>query len=140
MTGQISDSITWQRKQYTLVGIDGGELFDPTQHGMAPVMWHTACYRGFVCRYEYRRINLRIPFVGRLLLGRDFDPQRYEHMGFQDWSAYRVVLEATVSGDSVIVVDRSPAELSTTPPEDPDDLSMWINRRFELDGDARGWP
>jgi hypothetical protein len=180
MTGQIADSSTWRRKSYTLTGIDGAPLFDPADHGLKTEMWHTACYRGFVCdyslradglflrrlevgvdpdggapsaiagvepearpeagRYRYSRMKLRVPFAGRLLLGRNFDPRRYQHMGFQDWRAYGVVLEATIDSNEVLVVDRTPELQSEAPPEEIDDLIRWIDRRFDRGPDLWGWP
>lgn len=179
MTGQVSDTVRWQRQEYELVGIDGGPLFEPTEHRLEPEMESTACYRGFVCHYglrtvglflnrlevylphvedrppevhgvqaqppiepwgmwEYTGVNLRIPFRGRLLLGRDFDWSQYQHMGFQDWQAYRDVREAVIDGRSVTVTAQARDEIP--PPPEIGDTVEWIDRRFTRDRGRRGWP
>jgi hypothetical protein len=176
MTAQVPDTVTWQGRSYDLVGIDGGPLFEPAEHGIEPQMASTACYRGFVCGYglranglflnrldvcvpnpppplrgatprppvapwrmwEYVGIGLRLPFAGRLLLGRDFDDAQYRHMGFQDWQAYGEVQEAVLRGRSVVVTEQ--ATDVVPPPREMGDVVDWMDRRFRRSPEARGWP
>jgi hypothetical protein len=172
MSGQIPDTVTWARRRYELVGIDGGPLFHPGQHGIRIATTHAACARGYVCHYGLRRTGLvlnrlqlhvpagrgdpplvagapprgvdraglheyvglghRVPFVGRLLLGRDFDATQYRHMGHPDWQAYRDVREATVTAAGVVVIEQTRAVVP--PPagvEDGDAAgTAWTDRGF----------
>ncbi len=52
MTAQQSDTIVWRRREYALAEADGEPLFDPADHGLEVRMISTACWRGFICRYE----------------------------------------------------------------------------------------
>lgn len=51
MTAQISDSVRYRGKKYSIAGRNGGDLFDPADHGLKPVGRCTACWRGFVSAY-----------------------------------------------------------------------------------------
>ena len=52
MTAQISDTFIFKGDEYSLIGMNGGDLASPEQFGMESEMIHTACYRGFYARYE----------------------------------------------------------------------------------------
>jgi len=52
MTAQISDTFIFKGEQYSLIGMEGGDLISPEHFGMHPEMLHTACYRGFYATYE----------------------------------------------------------------------------------------
>lgn len=54
MTAQINDLVTHAGADWSLAGENGGDLFDPSIHGLRVRMASTACWRGFVCRYELR--------------------------------------------------------------------------------------
>ncbi|WP_437775212.1 hypothetical protein [Sorangium sp. So ce1097] len=54
MTAQIDDSVTYAGAEWSLAGVNGGDLFDPASHGLCVRAASTACWRGFVCRYELR--------------------------------------------------------------------------------------
>lgn len=58
MTAQISDTFIFKGKQYSLIGMNGGDLASPEQFGMKPEMLHTACYRGFYATYKLTRDTL----------------------------------------------------------------------------------
>jgi len=60
MTAQIEDYVRYRGKRYSLVGINGTGLFDPSEHGLEPVGMSTACWRGFVCTYAVRAEELRL--------------------------------------------------------------------------------
>ena len=53
MTAQISDQCLFKRRNYDLIGVDGGELASPEQFGMEPEMLDTSCYRGFYANYSF---------------------------------------------------------------------------------------
>ncbi|MCK4973321.1 MAG: hypothetical protein KAS52_08360, partial [Candidatus Heimdallarchaeota archaeon] len=47
MTGQISDSFLYYNEEYSIVGIDGNELFEPLSFDIETIPASTACWRGF---------------------------------------------------------------------------------------------
>jgi len=51
MTAQRTDTVELDGRPLALVGIDGNGPFEPTRHGLAPVMASTANNRGCICRY-----------------------------------------------------------------------------------------
>lgn len=54
MTAQISDSFLFQEQRFSLVGVNGGNLFHPAAFGMQPLPRVTSCWRGYVCTYKTR--------------------------------------------------------------------------------------
>ena len=58
--------------------------------------------------HAYRNINKLIKYTGKLLLGNDFMPQYYVHMGYQGYWTYRELLQFVfVDGALVAVNDVS---------------------------------
>jgi len=51
MTAQIPDSVHYKDMTYNVIGIKGEGLPKPSDYGLHPAMWHTACYRGYVAGY-----------------------------------------------------------------------------------------
>jgi hypothetical protein len=47
VTAQIQDTFHHRNREYSLVGISEGELFDPSLLGMKPVGLCSACWRGY---------------------------------------------------------------------------------------------
>ena len=52
MTAQIPDTILINNKNYSIVGVNGGELFTPQSLGIEPVAIMSACWRGYFCQYN----------------------------------------------------------------------------------------
>lgn len=52
MTAQIADTLVLHGREYSIVAIEEEWPFSPRAHGFEPVPLHTACWRGFYCRYE----------------------------------------------------------------------------------------
>ncbi|MFW9889158.1 MAG: hypothetical protein ACFFER_13315 [Candidatus Thorarchaeota archaeon] len=52
MTAQIPDEFRYMGELYSLVGLKGTALYTPQDFGIAPRMASTACYRGYVMRYD----------------------------------------------------------------------------------------
>jgi hypothetical protein len=52
MTAQIPDTILINDKNYSIVGINGGDLFTPQSNGIEPVAIMSSCWRGYVCQYK----------------------------------------------------------------------------------------
>ena len=73
VTAQAMDLVEWRGKTWSLVGIDGVGLFDPTALGIQPRMLHTAAWRGYICTYMVEDDELRLE---RLEVG--FDPETHE--------------------------------------------------------------
>lgn len=76
MTSQTTDTILFKGEAYELIGMTQGDLFNPEQFGMNPVMLHTGCYRGYYATYDLteeglilreltiRDDNLLYPIIG----------------------------------------------------------------------------
>ncbi|WP_438031919.1 hypothetical protein [Sorangium sp. So ce204] len=58
MTAQIGDDVAYAGADWSLAGVNGGELFDPASYGLRVRPASTACWRGFVCRYGLRHNTL----------------------------------------------------------------------------------
>ncbi len=52
MTAQIPDEFRYMSELYSLVGLKGSALYSPQDFGITPLMASTACYRGYVMRYD----------------------------------------------------------------------------------------
>jgi hypothetical protein len=52
VTAQIPDQVAFEAGTFSLVGVNGGPLFDPKALGIKPVSMHTGCYRGYVAGYD----------------------------------------------------------------------------------------
>jgi hypothetical protein len=63
MTAQITDRVVYRGKPHSIAGINGSGLFDPSEHGLRPVMISTACWRGFHCTYEVAEGSLLLTQV-----------------------------------------------------------------------------
>lgn len=187
MTGQISDSLFYKQKEYSIVGVKGKALFKLEDYGVEPSTICSACWRGYVATYAirynklvlrdlelllspeevrevgihflanrnptshdmgpiYKRLNVLMDFSGKLLIGRDFIPALYVHMGFQKPYTYSSVHEFSVSEGKVIEhrdvstqMELIREELKTKPnPADwktAGDLIGWIGDSFSLDFD-----
>lgn len=60
MTAQSTDPVRYRKREYTLAGRNGPELFDPAAHGMTPVATCSSCWRGFTCTFAVRGEQLWI--------------------------------------------------------------------------------
>jgi len=52
MTAQIPDEFRYMGELYSLIGLKGSSLYTPQDFGITPMMASTACYRGYVMRYD----------------------------------------------------------------------------------------
>ncbi len=52
MTAQMSDSFLLEEKKFSLVGVNGSGLFNPSDYNMQPLPRITSCWRGYVCTYK----------------------------------------------------------------------------------------
>lgn len=66
MTAQIPDRLAFGEITYSLVDANGGPLFEPMDNGVYPVMFSTACVRGYSCTYEIvaKHLVLRALLLG----------------------------------------------------------------------------
>ena len=60
MTAQFSDTLQYEEKDYEIAGINGDGLFNPAQYKMKPIWQCTACWRGFVTRYQVENDELHL--------------------------------------------------------------------------------
>ncbi len=51
MTGQVADAFLYQDEGYSIVGINGGSLFEPLAYNIETIAASTACWRGFQAFY-----------------------------------------------------------------------------------------
>ena len=93
MTAQAMDLVRWQDRTWSLVGIDGDGLFDPTALGIEPQMLHTAAWRGYICTYRVEDDELRL--------------QRLE-IGFD-----QATQERALAGDPPVIGDARPSRQGT---------------------------
>lgn len=77
MTAQISDTVVYRARTFTLAGINGTGLFEPSEHGIDPDNVFSDCRRGFYCTYEVqdaafllRDAYIHLPAKQRELFGR----------------------------------------------------------------------
>ncbi len=71
MTGQIPDEIILDNQSFSLVGLKGQGLFKPEDFGINPYSTCTACWRGYVMKYQY--INSQL-FLDEMLVNVDDPP------------------------------------------------------------------
>ncbi|TFF96448.1 MAG: hypothetical protein EU544_00670 [Promethearchaeota archaeon] len=168
-----------------LVGLEGTNLTTAKDFGIELSSASTACWRGYVMRYEiiekelliegflvntnsneempeilgikptrdhelnrifkyeYRNLNLKVPFNGSLLLAKDFIDSEYVHMGYQSPTAYKTVLKFDFKDGIIVnVEDKSNQIEKAREKGDPkghlprsmnsEDLTEWIMDRFSL--------
>ena len=54
MTTQIPDIVVYRNCEYEIAGVSGEGLLTPIIFGISLYMMSTACYRGYICKYEFR--------------------------------------------------------------------------------------
>ncbi|MEM6529110.1 MAG: hypothetical protein AAF653_12505 [Chloroflexota bacterium] len=76
MTAQIPDKVYFNGSEYVLIGHKGENLPTPQDYGLNPIMWSTACYRGYVSTYSVREGGLYLAslHIGRLALDATWHP------------------------------------------------------------------
>ena len=52
MTGQIPDTLIYNKSSYSIVGLKGEGLSTPLDFGLKPISPHTANWRGFITTYK----------------------------------------------------------------------------------------
>lgn len=87
MTAQEPDMFVLEGEEYQLIGIEGTDMPSPLEFGMFPVEISTACYRGFISRYEFVKDQI---FLTQMEL-RDIDDRYLPICGVEPeegkWSA-----------------------------------------------------
>ena len=87
----------------------------------------------------YRKLNLIIPFTGKIRMARNFLNENYVHMGFQSPWAYETVLDITIKEGKVIdIKDRSEEfklKWQEIKQQEINNVVDWINDAFSLDMD-----
>lgn len=90
MTMQILDKYIYKGDEYSLFDILDGDFFSPSQYGMSPEMLSTACYRGFIAKYDLldtglylRELTIRdknenYPIIGGVSPNLHYDKPRFD--------------------------------------------------------------
>ncbi|MCK4849186.1 MAG: hypothetical protein KAT16_09185 [Candidatus Heimdallarchaeota archaeon] len=52
MTGQMSDTLRYQKEQFDITGVKGDGLFHPEDAGLISYSCSTACWNGYLTTYE----------------------------------------------------------------------------------------
>ena len=52
MTAQAPDQFRYEGEQYSLIGIDGTDLYEAKDFGIEAQMASTACWRGYIMIYD----------------------------------------------------------------------------------------
>lgn len=71
MTDQIPDEVRFEGTWFEVTAVDGTDLFDPAAHDLDPQALHTACWRGYICRYAI--VDQRL-LLQELRLGSEGEP------------------------------------------------------------------
>ncbi|AFY56470.1 hypothetical protein Riv7116_4030 [Rivularia sp. PCC 7116] len=79
MTGQINDSLIYQGRDFSIVAVDGRELFNPQQYGITPGVGTTACGRGYYCSYEITDNSLQLKQLIVSIYSEPLDRIRIKH-------------------------------------------------------------
>lgn len=66
MTAQFPDTVHYKEQEWSIVSKSGFPLFDPHSYSLEPVVFMTACHRGFICKYVVDREGL---FLDELIIG-----------------------------------------------------------------------
>ena len=88
----------------------------------------------------YQRLNVKVPFTGRMQIAREFIEEYYVHMGFQKPSAFRTLLEFEFK-DGKVISHKDLSENRKTPLGDfrrkygSKDLISHIDDAFSLDAE-----
>lgn len=97
-------------------------------------------------KYNYKKLNLKTIFTGKLLLAKDFIQSMYVHMGFQRPITFKTVIEIKVNDGNVISLmdlSRKMEELRSQdsnrgaqpPSNSQKDIEEWVKQTFSLDYD-----
>ena len=112
--------------------------------------WETITTYNYDGPRVYREVNLPIPYSGRILVGNDFIPDYYIHMGYQRSWAYKTLLEFVFEEGLLIERNdysetakkqREMIEVAERDPAHPDhgNLSEFIADSFSLDYHEKAW-
>jgi hypothetical protein len=97
-------------------------------------------------KYEYKNLNLKTNFTGRILLAKDFIDSMYVHMGFQRPIAFKTVLGLEFKNGELVLFQDLSKQMEKRRKKDPykgaqpnskttKDIENWIEKAFSLDID-----
>lgn len=107
--------------------------------------------KDFECmgHHYYKGVNIKMPYTGKIVVGKDFMNEYYIHMGYQRAWSYKELKELVFKDGVLIeVVDHSAvaAELRKQIKEDPefwnklhDNIPMFIDSSFDLSLATKAW-
>ena len=107
MTSQIPDEFRYNGEIYDLVGIDGTGLYSPSDFGMQPFSTCTACWRGYMMKYDC--IDNKLLLVGMEVNSRDAPEvngvKAIEGTGFFNYSYVDIGLQTKFNGTILLAKD-----------------------------------
>ncbi len=97
-------------------------------------------------KYEYKNLNLKTNFTGKILLAKDFMDSMYVHMGFQRPIAFTTVLGLEFKNGELVLFQDLSNQMEERRKIDPykgaqpnskstKDIENWIEKTFSLDID-----
>lgn len=119
----------------------------PEINGVTPVKKKLEILYG---RYQlYKDVNLKIPYTGRILIGKDFLREYYIHMGYQRAWAYKVLKEL-IFQEGILVEEishsRKAKELREQIDANPefmkklaDNVLEFVDSSFDLSMETKAW-
>ena len=103
----------------------------------------------YMGHHKYKGINIKIPYTGKIVVGKDFLQQYYIHMGYQRAWSYETLREFIFDGGSIVdVVDHSDMAkmLRKQIDEDSDfwdkihsNIPVFVNNSFDLSLVTKAW-
>ena len=103
----------------------------------------------YMSHHLYKGVNIKIPYTGKIVVGKDFLREYYIHMGYQRAWAYKQLKEFIFEeGKLIEVVDHSKVakELRKQISEDPDfwnklhdNIPIFVGSSFDLSFATKAW-
>lgn len=103
----------------------------------------------YMGHHLYKGVNIKMPYTGKIVVGKDFMREYYIHMGYQRAWAYKELKEFVFEeGVLLDVIDHSSVaeELRKQIKEDPDfwhklhdNIPMFVDNSFDLSLATKAW-
>lgn len=131
--------------------VNSKDDYYPEINGVSPAAGEKCSkkYIEYMGHHCYRGVNIKIPYTGKIVVGKDFMREYYIHMGYQRAWSYKVLKEF-VFKDGVLldVIDHSKVaeDLRQKIAEEPDFLKklrenilVFVNGSFDLSLATKAW-
>lgn len=131
--------------------VNSKDDYYPIINGVSPVVGKEGSkkYFEYMGHHCYRGVNIKMPYTGKIVVGKDFMQEYYIHMGYQRAWSYKVLKEF-VFKEGVLreVVDHSKVaeDLRKRIAEEPDflkklseNIPVFVNDSFDLSLTTKAW-